>query len=72
MGANRTEITDVQPSAFGFAVAVHPNDAETAWFVPAVKDEKRYPSNGKVVVNRTRNGGRTFETLSRGLPQENA
>jgi photosystem II stability/assembly factor-like uncharacterized protein len=71
-GATFSEITDVKPSAFGFAVAVHPEDPETAWFVPAVKDEKRYPMDGRVVVNRTRDGGKGFETLTRGLPQEHA
>ena len=48
------------------------NDPNTAWFVPAVKDEKRYPAGGCVVVNRTRDGGKKFETLTRGLPQEHA
>lgn len=67
-----TEIEGVKPSAFGFAVAVHPQDAGTAWFVPAIKDEKRYPSEGRVVVNRTRDGGKTFETLTKGLPQQHA
>ena len=66
------EIENVQPSAFGFAVAVHPKDPETAWFIPAVKDEKRYPVNGRLVVTRTRDGGKTFQTLTRGLPQEHA
>jgi hypothetical protein len=70
--ASWSEITNVKPSAFGFAVAVHPEDTGTAWFVPAVKDEKRYPADGRVVVNRTRDGGGTFETLTRGLPQEHA
>ena len=70
--ASWSEITDVKPSAFGFPVAVHPADHNTAWFIPAVKDEKRYPADGRVVVNRTRDGGRTFETLTRGLPQEHA
>jgi hypothetical protein len=70
--ASWTEITDVKPSVFGFAVAVHPKDAETAWFVPAVKDEKRYPREGRVVVNRTRDGGKSFQTLTDGLPQEHA
>jgi len=70
--ASWTEITNVKPSAFGFAVAVHPHDPDTAWFVPAVKDELRYPKDGKVVVNRTRDGGKTFETLTDGLPQEHA
>ena len=38
------EIKDVKPSVFGFPVAVHPRDPNTAWFVPAIKDEKRYPA----------------------------
>lgn len=67
-----TELTNVKPSVFGFAVAVHPKDPETAWFVPAVKDEKRYPVDGKVVVSRTRDGGKSFEVLRKGLPQEHA
>jgi photosystem II stability/assembly factor-like uncharacterized protein len=71
-GASFAEISGVQPSAFGFAVAVHPREPDTAWFVPAVKDEKRYPTGGQVVVNRTRDGGKTFETLRSGLPQEHA
>ena len=70
--ATWSEITDVKPSTFGFPVAVHPRDPNTAWFVPAVKDEKRYPAGGCVVVNRTRDGGKTFETLTRGLPQKHA
>jgi hypothetical protein len=67
-----SEISGVSPSAFGFAVAVHPQNPDVAWFVPAVKDEKRYPAEGRVVVNRTRDGGRSFETLTRGLPQQHA
>lgn len=66
------EISGVQPSAFGFAVAVHPRDPDTAWFVPAVKDEQRYPAAGQVVVTRTRDGGRSFEVLREGLPQQHA
>jgi len=66
------EITDVPPSVFGFAVAVHPCDPQTAWFVPAIKDEFRYPVDAKVVVSRTRDGGKTFDVLRAGLPQENA
>jgi hypothetical protein len=66
------ELTNVPPSVFGFAVAVHPADADTAWFVPAIKDEKRIPVEGKVVVARTRDGGKTFDVLRAGLPQEHA
>lgn len=60
---------EVCPS-FGFAVAVHPRDPDTAWFVPAVKDEFRFPPDGKFVVSRTRDGGASFELIDRGLPQE--
>lgn len=66
------EIPSIKPSVFGFTVAVHPRDPETAWFVPAVKDERRIPVEGKVVVARTRDGGQTYEVLRRGLPQEHA
>lgn len=69
---NWEEITNVKPAVFGFAVAVHPKDPETAWFVPATKDEKRIPVEGKVVVSRTRDGGKSFEVLRKGLPQEHA
>ncbi|QDU93983.1 WD40/YVTN/BNR-like repeat-containing protein [Lignipirellula cremea] len=67
-----TNVPNVDPSVFGFAVVVHPHDPDTAWFVPAVKDETRVPVDGKMVVARTRDGGESFEVLRRGLPQENA
>lgn len=66
------EITSAQPSVFGFAVAVHPRDPNTAWFVPAVKDECRVPVDGRLVVTRTRDGGQRFDVLRAGLPQEQA
>jgi photosystem II stability/assembly factor-like uncharacterized protein len=66
--ATWTEIAEAGPSTFGFAVAVDPADPDTAWFVPAQKDEQRVPVGGRLVVTRTRDGGATFETLSRGLP----
>ncbi|MGZ6144362.1 MAG: WD40/YVTN/BNR-like repeat-containing protein [Myxococcales bacterium] len=62
----------VPPSSFGFAVAAHPRDPQTAWFVPAVKDEFRFPVGAAMSVARTRDGGRTFEVLREGLPQEHA
>ncbi len=57
-------------SNFGFAVAAHPQDAGTAWFVPAECDQRRVPLQGALVVNRTRDGGASFETLRQGLPQK--
>jgi hypothetical protein len=57
-------------SSFGFAVAAHPADPQTAWFVPAVKDQCRVPVDRALAVNRTRDGGASFETLRAGLPQQ--
>ncbi len=71
-GRTFTEIKDVEPSTFGFGVVVHPRDPDTAWFVPEIKDEKRIPRDGRLVATRTRDGGKTFQTLSNGLPQAHA
>jgi hypothetical protein len=71
-GATWSEITGVEPSVFGFAVAAHPHDGDTAWFVPAQKDEMRIPVDGRMVVTRTRDGGESFEVLGRGLPDRHA
>ena len=68
-GARWQEVTAIRPSKFGFAVVVHPRDPDTAWFVPAIKDERRIPVDARLVVARTRDGGRSFEVLSDGLPQ---
>jgi hypothetical protein len=66
------DVPNMAPSVFGFAVAVHPHDPETAWFVPAIKDECRVPADGALVVSRTRDGGKTCEVLREGLPQRDA
>ena len=71
-GAGWYELKAIRPAKFGFAVAAHPRDPDTAWFVPAVKDERRIAVDAKVMVARTRDGGKSFEVLSRGLPQRHA
>ncbi len=69
-GLNWREIPQAGPSTFGFAVAVHPSDPNCAWFVPAVKDECRVPADQRLRVTRTRDGGKSFEVLEQGLPQQ--
>jgi hypothetical protein len=71
-GERWEEVTAIKPARFGFAVAVHPKEADTAWFVPGVKDECRVPVDGQLVVARTRDGGRSFDVLRDGLPQHHA
>lgn len=53
---------------FGFAVAAHPKDPATAWFVPAQKDEMRIPSDQDFCVLKTEDGGKTFRRITAGLP----
>jgi photosystem II stability/assembly factor-like uncharacterized protein len=67
-----TPISSSFPSVFGFAVAADPANSLRAWFVPAIKDEKRFPVDGKLVVTRTDDGGKTFQAFSTGLPQTHA
>lgn len=71
-GESWREVTAIRPSKFGFAVACHPHHPDTAWFVPAIKDERRIPVDGRLVVARTRDGGKSFDVLSDGLPQRHA
>lgn len=69
-GAGRWASVDVPPSSFGFAVAAHPSDPDTAWSAPLVKDECRVPVDRRMVVARTRDGGDSWESLDRGLPED--
>lgn len=71
-GASWREVKKKAPSRFGFACAAHAKDPDTAWFVPAQKDECRVPVDGKIVVLRTEDGGKSLDVLRRGLPQRSA
>ena len=71
-GAKSWQEVKATPSSFGFGVVVHPQDPDTAWFVPGIKDEKRYPVDGALVVTRTRDGGKSFKALNKGLPHKHA
>ena len=71
-GMTWRESLNVKPSAFGFAVAPHPTERDRAWFAPARKDEFRVPVDGRIVVTETRDGGDTFTSLNKGLPDKDA
>lgn len=71
-GDTCSEVVCERPSSFGFATVVDPNDPDTAWFIPGIKDDQRYPSEGKLVVTRTRDAGASFDVLTNGLPQQHA
>ena len=71
-GNSWTDIANGVPSDFGFCMAIHPRDPETAYIVPIESDEYRCTPEGKLRVYRTRNAGASWEPLTRGLPQKNA
>ena len=71
-GESWTDVANGVPSDFGFALAIHPDDPETAWIVPLESDEFRCTPEGRLRVYRTRNGGTKWEPMSQGLPQEDA
>lgn len=58
------------PARFGFAIAVDEYDGDTAWVIPGIKDEYRVAVDHALCVCRTEDGGKTWKTLTKGLPQK--
>ncbi|WP_419856905.1 WD40/YVTN/BNR-like repeat-containing protein [Candidatus Palauibacter irciniicola] len=71
-GDSWTDIANGVPSDFGFAMAMHPGDADTVYIVPLESDGFRCTPEAKLRVYRTRDGGASWEALTEGLPQRNA
>jgi hypothetical protein len=71
-GESWRDIANGVPSDFGFAMEVHPHEPETVYIVPLESDEFRCTPEGRLRVYRTRNGGRSWQALTRGLPQEDS
>jgi len=67
-----TEITEGLPSDFGMVMAAHPTDPDTAYVLPLQGAEFRVPPEGKLRVYRTSDAGKSWQALSKGLPQENS
>lgn len=69
---NWADIANGVPSDFGFAMAMHPRNADCVYIVPVESDQFRCTCDGRLRVYRTRNGGASWEPLTRGLPQKRA
>jgi len=57
---------------FGFPIAADARDERTAWVVPARGDAERMAINGGLFVARTTDGGQSWQSFRKGLPQDNA
>ena len=73
------DLSDGLPSRFGFVLGLHPRDTDTVYLLPEdvsttedVGGWRRFVSDAKMRVYRSRNGGLDWEPLIDGLPQENA
>ena len=71
-GETWKDVANGVPSDFGFAMAIHPDDPDCAWIVPLESDMFRCTPEGKLRVYRTRNAGKKWEPLAKGLPQKGA
>ena len=72
LGDSWQDIARGVPSDFGFAMLMHPHDADCVYIVPVESDEFRCTPDGHLRVYRTRNAGGSWEALDRGLPQKGA
>lgn len=71
-GRSWADVSAGLPSRFGFPVAVHPVDPDTAWVLPLNGDvEGRYPCDASAAVWRTTDAGRSWQRKGEGLPQAN-
>ena len=64
------EIEEGLPSNFGFGMTV--SDSGSVFIVPLEADAKRFTCEGKLRVYRSRDEGKSWEPLTKGLPQKNA
>jgi photosystem II stability/assembly factor-like uncharacterized protein len=71
-GESWQDIANGVPSDFGFAMQMHPHDPDTVYIVPIQSDEFRVVPEGKLRVYRTRDAGKSWQALAKGLPQDRA
>jgi photosystem II stability/assembly factor-like uncharacterized protein len=71
-GESWVDIANGVPSDFGFCMAIHPQDPDSAWIVPIEADMFRCTPEGKLRVYRTRDAGQSWEPMTQGLPQQDA
>jgi photosystem II stability/assembly factor-like uncharacterized protein len=71
-GANWDNVTgkDGFPD-YGFALAIDHENPDRAWVAPALSDEMRVAVDNALCICRTDDGGKSWQALRNGLPQEN-
>ncbi len=67
-----TEITEGLPSDFGYALALDPHDTDTLFVIPEESSHMRATVGGMLRVFRSTDAGRSWQPLTKGLPQSHA
>lgn len=63
-----TEVSKGLPSDFGFPIAAHPHQKNTAFVVPLEGAMNRVVPKGQMAVWKTTNAGKTWRRSTKGLP----
>jgi len=71
-GDSWIDISAGLPSRFGFPFAVLPSDGDTIFVVPEEGAEARMTPGGRFGIYRSRDRGRSWDLLTKGLPQSGA
>jgi hypothetical protein len=69
-GDSWQEVKGNLPTDFGFPIDVHAHEPETIYVIP-MNPFMRTPPEAKLIVWRSRTGGKEWQPLTKGLPQEN-
>lgn len=71
-GDNWQEITASDGSNYyGFALGIDHQNPDVAWVIPALSDKIRVAIDRSLFVQRTEDGGKSWQTFRSGLPQGN-
>lgn len=71
MGQNWQNLSKAKgvKASFGWGIVVDEEDANCAYTVPALSDETRIPYKRKLFVQATKDGGKSWRVLDKGLPK---
>ncbi|MGD9091522.1 MAG: hypothetical protein PVF74_01645 [Anaerolineales bacterium] len=58
------------PSRFGFPIAVHPHEPQTIYIALEESDDYRVSIDGRFAIWRSKDGGESWERLTKGLPEK--
>jgi photosystem II stability/assembly factor-like uncharacterized protein len=71
-GDRWVEVTKGLPADWGHGITMHPRDASAIWVCQGISGYKHWMPDGQMALYRTRDRGRNWEKLTKGLPGKDA